>query len=74
MGSHEHGFKIEDIIAELNQDVNAGKYKGLQEACEKASGKYILFIKKIFYKFECSFIKKHQIVRISRYWPKIMDL
>ena len=48
MGSHEHGFKIEDIIAELNQDVNAGKYKGLQEACEKASGKYILFIKKIF--------------------------
>ena len=39
MGSHEHGFKIEDIIAELNQDVNAGKYKGLQEACEKASGK-----------------------------------
>ena len=46
MGSHEHGFKIEDIIAELNQDVNAGKYKGLQEACEKASGKYILLIKK----------------------------
>ena len=37
MASQEHGFKIEDIIAELNQDVNSGKYKGLQEACEKAS-------------------------------------
>lgn len=35
---HELGFKIEDIIVELHQDVNAAKYKGLQEACDKASG------------------------------------
>lgn len=34
------GFKIEDILVELTQDSNAGKLKGLKEACSAASGKF----------------------------------
>lgn len=34
----EIGFKIEDIIAELTQDANVSRHKGLREACLSASG------------------------------------
>jgi len=65
---HELGFKIEDIIAELHQDVNAAKYKGLQEVCGKASGNFMFLYVYFSYfpsKYQAPpFIKKDKFNKI----------